>query len=100
MAETKSFIEENKVAVLQELRGSISALQSLISEKLPETLRENEQIIPPDLNEVYVDMGLSMGYIVALFNELQTLEFGIDNEDGQEQAIGFAAMLNESENKS
>ena len=94
---TNNFIDANKVAILQELRGGISSLQQLISETLPHTLKENEEPVPPNISEIYIDMGLSMGYIVGLFNELQTLEFGVDDDDEKRQ-VGFAAMINNQEN--
>lgn len=97
MAEYDNFIEKNKLAIMQELRGGIGTLQSLISEKLPEVLQENEEPIPPQVTETYMDMSLSIGYIVGLFNELQTLEFGIEESQPQ-NPIGFGALLNNKEN--
>lgn len=96
MATEPQFIESNKVAILQELRGGISSLQSLISEQLPQILNDNGDSIPPNVSETYVEMGLAMGYIVGLFNELQTLEFGIDDND-EDRQVGFAAMIDRQE---
>jgi len=94
---TNNFIDTNKVAILQELRSGIASLQQLISETLPESLKENEESVPPNISEIYIDMGLNMGYIVGLFNELQTLEFGV-NDDDDDRQVGFAAMINNQEN--
>ena len=87
------FIEKNKTAILQELRGGIGSLQSIISEKLPSSFLENEESINPVMTEAYMELSMVMGYVVGLFNELQSLEFGI--EDEQPNPIGFAAILDD-----
>lgn len=94
----KAFIEKNKTAILQEMRGSIGSLQSIISEKLPSVLIEYEESVNPLLTETYMELSMVMGYIVGLFNELQSLEFGIEDDD-QANPIGFAAILNEKESR-
>lgn len=98
MAENNNdnFVEKNKTAILQELRGSIGSLHNIISDTLPTALQEEEKVSPP-MTATYIELSMMMGYVVGLFNELQTLEFGIEDDSSTPNPIGFAALLDDKE---
>lgn len=86
-----TFIEQNKRAVMEELSGSLQSVRALTGEILPEAMAESENV-PAGISSVLLQLNMTMGYVFALYNELQTLEYGF-SEDNESRPIGFASII-------
>jgi hypothetical protein len=92
----KSFIEQNKSSIIDELVVNVNRISALLSETLPHELKKSKKSIPPNVSEVYTDLSMATGYVVALLSELVVLENGLVIKEQEEPVIGFRSMIDRS----
>lgn len=91
-------IQQNQDAVHEELQRGLNNMNTLVMQKLPEILIKLETPIHPEVNDVLMSISSTLGYTVAVANELSVLRDGPQIED-EERPIGFAAMKNHREDR-
>jgi hypothetical protein len=95
MADTK-FIEENKEALLEEMSGTISDLNTIIGSVL-QTPIPSPQIDGTLMRTYFAATAMQIGSLTALFNQYYVLLKGVVPKENR--PAGFAGLIKSAETK-